>query len=85
MPYDRRFHITLSDVLERRRFYKLCEIHKKTPVSEYLFNKVAGLYPAILLKEITSIQVFSDEFCEIHQTLILHISRQLLLFYGKMF
>ena len=35
---------------------------------EFLFNKVAGLSPAILLKKKTLIQVFSDEFCWIFET-----------------
>ena len=35
---------------------------------EYHFNKVAGLYPAVSLKERTSTQVFSGEFCEILKT-----------------
>ena len=49
---------------------------------ESLFNKVAGLYSATLLKERTPTQVFSDKFCEIlrHNT-----SRRLFLFYGKYF
>ena len=52
-----------------------CKIHRKTPVLESLFNKVTGLYPAILLKENTPIQVFSDEFSEIFKTsfLIKHL------------
>ena len=51
-----------------------------------LFNKVIGLYCATLLKEKTPIQVFSDEFCEILKTPFLeNTSRQLLLFYGKIF
>ena len=32
---------------------------------EPLFNKVTVLYPATLLKEMTPIQMFSSEFCEI--------------------
>ena len=42
-----------------------CKIHKKTPVPEPLFRKVAGLYSATLLKEKTLTQVFSDELCKI--------------------
>ena len=36
-------------------------------MSESLFNKVTDLYPATLLKEKTPMQVFSDEFCKIHE------------------
>ena len=51
----------------------------KTPVLDTLFNKLRGLSHATLLKEKTSIQVFSDEFCEIFQTSFLrNTSRPLL-------
>ena len=47
-------------------------------------NDVIGFYPATLLKERTSIHVFSDEFCEIIKTAILqNTCRWLLLFYKK--
>ena len=42
--------------------------HKKTQMSKSLINKVTGLHSATLLKEKTSIQVLSDEFCEIFKT-----------------
>ena len=58
------------------------KIHKKTSMLESLFNKVAGLYPATLLKERTPTQVFSDKFCEILRQ---NTSRRLLPFYGKYF
>ena len=45
--------------------YKFCKIHRKTPVPEFLRNKVAGLQPAIYIKKETSAQVFTCEFCEI--------------------
>ena len=47
---------------------KIFYFFKKTPVPETLFNEVTGLYPAVLLKEKTPIQVFSGEFCKIHKT-----------------
>ena len=50
-----------------RYCYKFCKIHRKTPVSEFLRNKVAGLQPAIYIKKETSAQVFTCEFCEIFQ------------------
>ena len=59
--------------------------HKKIPVSESVFNEVIGLYPATILKERTPAQEFSDEFCEIVKTPLQNTSRQLLLFYGKIF
>ena len=39
---------------------KFCKIHRKTPVPETLFNKVAGF-----IKKESLAQVFSCEFCEI--------------------
>ena len=56
-------------------FYKISllkiffKIHKKTLVSESLFNNnVPRLHIATLLKEKTLIQVFSDKFGKIHKT-----------------
>ena len=67
-----------------RNIFFFCRIHKKTPVLEFHFNKVTGLYPATSLKERTPTQVFSDEFCEILKTPFLqNTSRWLLLFCGK--
>ena len=61
-----------------------CKIHSKAPVLEPHFNKVAGLYPEISLKERTPTQVFSSEFCQILKTPFLqNTSRRLLLFYRK--
>ena len=40
------------------------QIHRKTPVQESLFNKVAVL-PATLFKKETLAQVFFCEFCQI--------------------
>ena len=31
-------------------FLEICKTHRKTPVPEFLFHKVAGLCPATLLK-----------------------------------
>ena len=59
--------------------WKFCKTHRKTPVPESLFNKVAGPRPATLLqkrlwhrpqaynfiKKETLALVFSSEFCEI--------------------
>ena len=45
--------------------WKFCKIHRKTPVPDSTFNKVACLRPATLLKEEAMAQVFSYEFCEI--------------------
>ena len=42
------------------------EIHRKTPVPGFLFNKVTGLRTTTLLKkERKCLQVFSCEFCKI--------------------
>ena len=40
-------------------------MYRKTPAPESLFNKVAGLRPATLLKKKILAQVFSCEFFEI--------------------
>ena len=34
-----------ADVFQKRSFQKFRNIHRKTPVLEYLFNKVAGFRP----------------------------------------
>ena len=58
---------------------KFRKIHRKAPVSESFFNKVAGLRPAILLKK-KLWHIFSCEFCEISKnTLFTEHLRWLLL------
>ena len=47
---------------KKRCSEKFPKIHKKTPVPEYLFNKVAG---QDFIKKETLVQVFSRKFCEI--------------------
>ena len=42
----------------KRVFLKIWKIHRKTPVSESLFNKVEGLISAILLKRGSNTSVF---------------------------
>ena len=49
---------------KKRCFEKFRKIHRKTPVSESFFNKVADR-PATLFKKETLLQVFSCEFYEI--------------------
>ena len=44
-------------------FLKILKIYRKTPVLEFLFNKVAGL--CNFIEKETLAQVFSCEFCEI--------------------
>ena len=46
----------------------ILQIQKKRPALESHFNKVTGIYPATLLKERTSTQMFSGEFCNILKT-----------------
>ena len=47
------------EVFCRNRFcYKFRKIHRKTPVPESLFNKVAGLRPATLLQKDSGTAVF---------------------------
>ena len=54
--YNRRSHQSCSI---KKLFLKFCNIYKKTPVLESLFNKVAGLltWPATLLKRDCNISV----------------------------
>ena len=47
-------------------------------MSESLFNKVAGLYTATSVKEITPTQVFCDEFCKILKTELLQATASVL-------
>ena len=44
--------------------WRFLKIHRKTPVSEPLFNKVAGLGPATLLKKRLWHSRFPVDFCE---------------------
>ena len=48
---------TFADVLQNSCSLNFCKIHRKTPVSECLLNKVVCFYPATLLKEKTPMQV----------------------------
>ena len=48
----------LADVLQNRCCEEFCNIHRETPVLESLFNKVAGLRSATLLKENSSTGAF---------------------------
>ena len=59
------FELSQTSALEpfRKKIF-FWKIHMKTPVSEFLFNKVTSLYPATSLNERTPTQVFSDEFCK---------------------
>ena len=40
-----------ADVLQSKCSYKFRSIHRKAPVLESLFNKVAGVIPTTLLKK----------------------------------
>ena len=64
-------------VFLKKVFLKLSKIHRKTPASKSLFNKIAGLRPVILLEK----KVLSCEFCEILKIPFLqNTSGRLLLF-----
>ena len=47
------------------------KFHRKIPLSEPLFNKVAGLVCNFIKKEILT-KVFSKEFCEIFKNTFIH-------------
>ena len=51
------------DVLQNRCSYKFCNIHRRTPVLQSLFNVVAGL------------KVFSCEYCEIFKNTVSYRTR----------
>ena len=44
---------------------KFCNIHRKTPVLESLFNKVSGLKACIFIEKYTPTQLFSYEYYKI--------------------
>ena len=62
IPMHRSSHGRCS--LKKLLLKFFCIIHRRTPVLEFLFNKVAGLRPGTLLKK-TPTQVFSCEYWEI--------------------
>ena len=56
----------LKSILKRKQPAEVfCKIHRKTPVPESLFNKVAGLKASNFINKETLAQVFSSKFCEI--------------------
>ena len=48
---------------------KLCNIHRKTLVSESLFNKVAGFQGYNFIKKKIPTQVYSCKYCEIFKNI----------------
>ena len=65
---------------KKRCSYKFCKIHRKTPVPEYLFNKVVYLGPATLIKKRLWHRCFPVTFVKFLRTSILeNTSGQLLL------
>ena len=60
-------------VPQNKCFQKFRNIHKKTVVLEFLFNKVAGLKICSFIKKETPTQVFSYEYCEIFKDSFFYI------------
>ena len=54
-----------SDILQSRFSLKICKIHRKTPVFESLFHKVASLKADNFTKKGAPMQVFSSKYCKI--------------------
>ena len=54
-----------TDVLQNGCSEKFRNIHRKTPLSESLSNKVSGLKACIFIQKETPTQVFFCEYCEI--------------------
>ena len=60
--------VAIGGVLSEEMFLKIFAKFKEKHLCQSLvFNKVAGLRPATLLKKKTLSQVFSCEFCEIYK------------------
>ena len=58
------------DILWEKVFLEISQIHRKTPVPEPLFNKVAGLRPAALLKKRLWPSCFPVNFAKFLRTFI---------------
>ena len=58
------------DILWEKVFLEISQIHRKTPVPEPLFNKVAGLRPATLLKKRLWPSCFPVNFAKFLRTFI---------------
>ena len=65
----RRSHRTCSI---KRYSWKFHKIHRKTPVPESLFNKVASLRLQLYIMKETLAQVLSCEFCEIFKNIFFY-------------
>ena len=71
------FHIREA-VGRSQRFFKIgvlkffCKFHRKVPVLESLFNKVAGLKRSATLLKRDSTQVFPCEICEIFKNTLFY-------------
>ena len=59
-----------ADILQNKRSWKFRKFHRKAPVLESLFNKVAGSRPVTLLKRGSNKSV-SCEICEIFKNTFL--------------
>ena len=60
-------------------FWKFYKIHRKTPVSETFFNKVAGLLPATYLKKRLWYRCFTGNFVKFLRATFLQITSEPLL------
>ena len=59
---------SLADVLQIRCSYKLFKVHRKTPVLESLFNKVAGLQACNFIKKRLQRKCFPVKFAKFLRT-----------------
>ena len=59
------FKQLFTDVFQDRCSWKFCNIHRKTPVLESLFNKVTGPKSCIFTEKEPPSQVFSCEYCKV--------------------
>ena len=62
---------------------KVCNIHRKTPVLEPLFSKVASLEAYELIKKETPTQMFSYEYCQLFKKILLKEHHRRLFLYLK--
>ena len=84
MQYITTIRSSRSQMFFELGVLEVCIIHRKTPVLESLFNKVAYLKACNFIKE-TPPQMFSYEYCEVFQKILFkEYYRWLLLYFHLM-
>ena len=65
LKYGGRLYEIKEDFLQNRCSQKFSDIHRKTPMLDFLFNKVAAIQACNFIKKKIPRQVLSCEYCEI--------------------